>query len=218
MKTLKRYLPIFILATSLLTILQLNQIPQVFYWSTGQAKIDFAKESGNYELDAKKALFEGESVDVPALALEVKSPVLGETSAQKRIDIDLTHQKLYAYEGENRIFDFFVSTGKPWWATPTGEFKIWIKLRYVRMEGGSKPLGTYYNLPNVPYTMFIYNDNIPKWKGYGIHGAYWHNNFGKPMSHGCINMRIEEAGKLYNWVSSSFEEVKINIYGETPRS
>ena len=60
------------------------------------------------------------------------------------------------------------------------------------MKGGSKALGTFYDLANVPYVMYYY-------QGYGIHGAYWHNNFGHPMSHGCINMRPEEAGIVYSW-------------------
>ena len=67
------------------------------------------------------------------------------------------------------------------------------------MTGGNKLLGTYYDLPNVPYTMFFSNDEIPKSRGFGIHGAYWHNNFGQPMSHGCINMKEEDVEKIYNW-------------------
>jgi len=96
-------------------------------------------------------------------------------------------------EGDTTVGSFLISSGK-WSPTPTGEWPIWIKLRYTRMKGGSKALGTYYNLPNVPYTMY-YN------QGYGIHGAYWHNNFGQPMSHGCINMKPEEAGIVFNWAS-----------------
>ncbi|MGE5251028.1 MAG: L,D-transpeptidase, partial [Bacteroidota bacterium] len=49
-------------------------------------------------------------------------------------------------------------------------------------------------LPNVPYTMYFY-------KGYGLHGTYWHNNFGTPMSHGCVNLRIEDSKWLYNFAS-----------------
>ena len=62
------------------------------------------------------------------------------------------------------------------------------------MAGGSKALGTYYYLPNVPCTMYFY-------KGYGLHGTYWHNNFGHPMSHGCVNMKTEEACTLFDWAS-----------------
>lgn len=155
-------------------------------------------------------------------------PVLGETSEEKTIYIDLSAQRLYAYQGERLVYDFLVSTGK-WSATPTGIFSIWTKLRYTRMVGGDKSIGTYYNLPNVPYTMFFYNNSIAKARGYGIHGAYWHNNFGRPMSHGCINMKIEEAEQLFYWadppvngpityVSPEKKGTKIVIYGSTPNS
>jgi len=55
-------------------------------------------------------------------------------------------------------------------------------------------LGTYYYLPNVPCTQYFY-------KGYGLHGAYWHDNFGHPMSHGCVNMRISDSCQLFEWTS-----------------
>jgi hypothetical protein len=96
------------------------------------------------------------------------------------------------------------------------------------MEGGSQELGTYYYLPNVPFTMFFANDEIPKWRGYGIHGTYWHNNFGHPMSHGCINMKTEEVEQLFYWAlpdlrgktsiyaSEDNPGTPIVIYGEAP--
>jgi lipoprotein-anchoring transpeptidase ErfK/SrfK len=79
------------------------------------------------------------------------------------------------------------------------------------MSGGSKELGTYYYLPNVPYIMFFYNDQYAKKLGFSIHGAYWHNNFGKPMSHGCINMKPAEAAVIYNWAEVN---LPITIYGK----
>ena len=129
-------------------------------------------------------------------------------------------------EGDRIIYEFLVSTGK-WGRTPTGDFTTWIKLRSTRMQGGSKALGTYYNLPNVPYTMYFYGSGIPKSRGYGIHGAYWHNNFGHPMSHGCINMKVEEARLLYEWanppatgyttyVDADHPGTPITIYGTAP--
>jgi lipoprotein-anchoring transpeptidase ErfK/SrfK len=54
--------------------------------------------------------------------------------------------------------------------------------------------GPGYYLPDVPYTMYFY-------RGYGIHGTYWHSNFGTPMSHGCVNMQTDEAGWMFNWAS-----------------
>lgn len=107
---------------------------------------------------------------------------------QRWIDLDLSKQRVYAYEGNKIVRKFVVSTGT--WRTPTvtGTYRIYVKYRYAHMSGPG------YYLPNVPYTMYFY-------KGYGIHGTYWHNNFGTPMSHGCVNMRTDEAGWLFNWAS-----------------
>ena len=112
---------------------------------------------------------------------------------QKWIEVDLSDQKLFAWENGNKAFEFVISSGKPWTPTLKGEFRIWIKLRSANMKGGSKERGDYYFLPNVPYVM--YYD-----RGYGIHGTYWHNNFGQVMSHGCVNLRTEDAGQLFAWV------------------
>jgi lipoprotein-anchoring transpeptidase ErfK/SrfK len=104
------------------------------------------------------------------------------------IDVDLTNQAVYAYEGDVMVNSFIVSTGT--WLTPTvtGQYSIYVKYRYANMHGPG------YFLPNVPYVMYFY-------KGYGLHGTYWHNNFGHPMSHGCINLRTDDAGWLFNWAS-----------------
>ena len=148
-------------------------------------------QSGEFE-NQNKAVFLNRNVE---FSDAVASNILGQetTGQEKWIEVDLSEQRLYMKEGTNSVGSFLVSTGK-WSPTPTGEWRIWTKLRYTRMKGGSKALGTFYDLPNVPYTMYYY-------KGYGIHGAYWHNNFGKPMSHGCVNMRPEEAGVVFNWAS-----------------
>ncbi len=96
------------------------------------------------------------------------------------------------------------------------------------MEGGKKELGTYYYLPNVPFVMYFYNGQIPKWRGFGLHGTYWHNNFGHPMSHGCINMKTEDAELLFHWAKPDLNGKRsiwaskenpgtpIIIYGEAP--
>lgn len=104
------------------------------------------------------------------------------------IDVDLTNQRVYAYEGDVIVNSFIVSTGT--WATPTvtGQYKIYVKYRSAKMSGPG------YYLPNVPYIMYFY-------KGYGLHGTYWHNNFGTPMSHGCVNLRTDDAAWLFNWAS-----------------
>jgi lipoprotein-anchoring transpeptidase ErfK/SrfK len=102
------------------------------------------------------------------------------------IDVDLSQQRLYAYEGDTIVNSFLVSTGT--WQTPTvtGKYKVWIKLRYSDMTGPG------YYLPDVPYVMYFYGD-------YGLHGTYWHNNFGTPMSHGCVNLSIPDAAWIYDF-------------------
>lgn len=102
------------------------------------------------------------------------------------IDVDLTNQVLRAYTGNKLIRTFVVSTGT--WATPTvtGVYKVYVRYRYADMSGPG------YYLANVPYVMYFY-------QGYGIHGTYWHNNFGTPMSHGCVNMTIDDAGWIYDF-------------------
>jgi lipoprotein-anchoring transpeptidase ErfK/SrfK len=104
------------------------------------------------------------------------------------IDVDLSSQTVYAMLGDRVQQNFRVSTGK--WSTPTvtGVFRVYVKYRYASMSGVG------YYLPNVPYVMYFY-------KGYGLHGTYWHNNFGTPTSHGCVNMRTDDAGWLFGWAS-----------------
>ena len=150
--------------------------------------------------------------------------VLGETS-NKHIEVDLTNQRLYAYENGQQVFNFPISSGLYDW-TPRGTFYTWIKLKYTKMSGGNQALGTYYYLPNVPYVMYFGNNEIPNWRGFGIHGAYWHNDFGRPKSHGCINLRPEDAEQLFYWsppptgdlnsihITESNPGIRIVIYGK----
>jgi lipoprotein-anchoring transpeptidase ErfK/SrfK len=171
--------------------------------------------AGEYQLEETEAVFNNKTVEVPQVLLAEK--VLGETTEikettedEKVIKIDLTGQRLFMYEGDEVIDYFIISSGK-WGRTPTGEFRIWSKFKYTKMSGGSRALRTYYYLPNVPYTMFFYNDEIPMHRGYGIHGTYWHDNFGVPMSHGCINMKTEDAKTVFEWAKPEVEEDKNSI-------
>ena len=104
------------------------------------------------------------------------------------MDVDLSSQTVYTFQGDQIVNSFVVSTGLWPNVTVTGVYRIYVKYRYADMSGDE------YYLPNVPYVMYFY-------KGYGLHGTYWHNNFGYPMSHGCINLRIEDAGWLFNWAA-----------------
>ena len=102
------------------------------------------------------------------------------------IDVDLTYQMAYAYEDNQIINSFVVSTGTWQHPTVTGQYYIYVKYEYADMAGPG------YYLPDVPYVMYFY-------RGYGLHGTYWHNNFGTPMSHGCVNFSIPDAEWLFYW-------------------
>jgi lipoprotein-anchoring transpeptidase ErfK/SrfK len=109
-------------------------------------------------------------------------------SEQRWIQIDLANQRLIAWEGTKPVYAVIVSTGKR--ATPTvlGTFAIQTKHRVTRMTGPG------YDVPDVPHTMYFH-------RGYAIHGAYWHNRFGTPVSHGCINVAPDHASWLFNWAT-----------------
>jgi lipoprotein-anchoring transpeptidase ErfK/SrfK len=113
----------------------------------------------------------------------------GAVNTEERwVDVDLSSQTAYAMQGDQVVKSFIVSTGL--WNTPTitGVFRVYVKYRSADMSGPG------YYLPSVPYVMYFYKD-------YGLHGTYWHNNFGHPMSHGCVNFRTDDAAWLYKFVS-----------------
>ncbi len=222
---------IVLLSVSLLFIggILFAQSQSWYFMRTGQHKVNFSELSGDYDLNDVGAIFEGNSIALDSDDAFTEDPriVLGEaTGADKRIEIDLTNQRLYAYQGDEKVYDFVISTGRTVTPTPTGEFRPWIKLRSTKMEGGQG--AGYYYLPNVPYVMYFENEQVPGWQGYGIHGTYWHDNFGNPMSHGCVNLKTEDAKNLFYWTEPGLEGhrnvkvtnhnpgTKIIIYGETP--
>lgn len=182
---------------------------------------------GKFDPNAKKAVWNNKEVPPPTVDLTNRlfqdpTKVLGDSTGEKWIEINLTTQHLYAHDGGNIVFDFPVSTGLPWTPTVTGQFYIWAKVRAQRMTGGDVANGSYYDLPNVQFVQYFY-------KGYGLHGTYWHNDFGKPRSHGCVNISNPNAEKLFWWTNPPLSEDKysdtgikpetstrIVVYGKTP--
>lgn len=104
----------------------------------------------------------------------------------KFIVVALSLQKVYVFEDGQLIDDFLVSTGKSSTPTVQGFFYVYLKFDKTRMTGPD------YDTPDVPWTMYFY-------QGYALHGAYWHNNFGTPVSHGCVNFPVSDAEWLYHW-------------------
>jgi len=136
----------------------------------------------NYIYVGQRLRIPGKSGDDPAPPTPPTPPVTG----TKKIDVDLSDQLLRAYVGNTEVYRCIVSTGRSPYITVTGQFRIYAKYRYTPMSGPG------YYLPNVPHTMYFY-------RGYAIHGAYWHNSFGTPTSHGCVNLTLTDAEWMYNW-------------------
>ena len=178
--------------------------------SRATSSCSFSDLSGEIDYSELTAVFEGEEILLPWFAYENSVvDVLGVASEERWIEVDLSDQKLYAWEGDRLFMESPISSGLPWWPTPTGEFRIWIKLRATKMEGGSGKY--YYYLPNVPYVMYFENDSVPGWRGFGLHGTYWHNDFGTPRSHGCVNLPTEKAKEIYYWVAPILPDGKSSI-------
>ena len=108
----------------------------------------------------------------------------------KWIDIDIGSQTITAYQGSTPLKTVLVSTGVSWYPTPVGRYKIYMKIPSQTMSGGYG--ASAYYLPGVPWVMYFTG-------AYAIHGTYWHHNFGKPMSHGCVNLTIADAKWFYDW-------------------
>lgn len=108
------------------------------------------------------------------------------------VEVDLSSQYLWAWEGNKLVNQTYVSTGKAGFETPTGTYYILYKYLTDDMAGTAG--GETWYVPAVPWTMYFTN-----W-GHALHGAYWHNNFGTPRSHGCINLPLWFAEWLYYWL------------------
>lgn len=195
---------LIILIATFITLLQIQPVKRQIAYKLGISgdpttsccKVENLSPDGGFDGNATKAIFESREVDYPKTSLSNAENyrILGTTNSageEKWIEVSLDEQKLRAWEGARLVMEFPISSGL-WYPTPKGTFNIWYKTRYTRMTGGSKDLGTFYDLPNVPSDLFFY-------QGYGLHGAYWHNNFGHPMSHGCVNEPLDSAAAIFEW-------------------
>ena len=112
----------------------------------------------------------------------------------KRIVVDISKEMLYAYDGDTLFMQDPVSTGLEFTATPLGTFTVFKKTPSRYMQGPLPGVSDQvYDLPGVPWDLYFTKD------GAVVHGAYWHDHFGEPWSHGCVNLAPQEAKKLYDW-------------------
>jgi lipoprotein-anchoring transpeptidase ErfK/SrfK len=147
---------------------------------------------------------------------------------EKLIEVNLTTQMVTAYEYGKPVFKTNVSTGIPGGGlggpnglsttTPDGKFNIVEKMpskhmgySYFNLGQGGNLLAdeSGYVLPGIPWTSFIAPPGKPT-AGHAFHGTYWHENFGTPMSHGCINMRNHEANWIFRWAKPPHDTVSVS--------
>lgn len=105
---------------------------------------------------------------------------------QRLLEVDLTGQWMTAWDGHQVFMHTLISSGMPDTPTVLGHYAIYSKVEKQDMNGFNGPL------PDVPWVMYFF-------EGFSFHGAYWHNNFGVPMSHGCVHLPPDLAKKLYDW-------------------
>ena len=117
----------------------------------------------------------------------------GVARGEKWIEVNLYEQTLAAYEGDRMVYATLVSSGLPYWKTDTGLFRVWSKVKQAKMSG-REGFDDYYFLEDVPWTTYFNG-------AFALHAAYWHDRFGFPHSHGCVNLAPKDAQWIFNWAT-----------------
>lgn len=131
----------------------------------------------------------------PVVELMVEETPNQVTNIVRRIEVDLGDQKTYLIENDTVVKTYTISSGKPGTETHVGDFKV---NAFVYKQDMGCTATSSYCTTDVPWVVYFNGDEA-------FHGTYWHNNFGTPMSHGCVNMRIEDAQELYKWAYQGME-------------
>jgi hypothetical protein len=112
-------------------------------------------------------------------------------SGERWVGVSLKEQTAVAYEGDRPVYAALMASGLPGTPTVQGIFRTWLRLASGKMAGGSPGRGYYY-LEEVTWTCYFYS-------GYSLHTAYWHDAFGRPRSHGCVNLSPYDAWWIFQW-------------------
>ena len=134
----------------------------------------------------------------PVYKLPVDEVPVSTTTLARNVVVDLSDQAAYFYENGVVVNSTRMSSGLPGHDTHTGSFRITAKLRMQNMGNPDLTKAPYYYTTNVPWVMYFNGDQA-------LHGAYWHNNFGNRMSHGCVNLPVGVAEFLYQWAPMGTE-------------
>ena len=127
---------------------------------------------------------------------EVPAPPSDLVARERWVDVDRTRQLLVAFEGTQPVFAGLVSTGRPGSPTLAGEYRVWAKLATTDMSNvddeALETATSLYTVSRVPWVLYFHNDQA-------LHGAFWHDGFGRVHSHGCINLAPRDAAWLFGW-------------------
>ncbi|MBN2503541.1 MAG: L,D-transpeptidase [Anaerolineales bacterium] len=188
--------------------------------------IDAIERNSNDELIYRVTEPYGSYGDVFWAAAEAFTPLTPEDIApihpdveDKRVVVDVTHQTLACYEGNTEVYFCQISSGAKFdaygdpveeWATPPGSHPTWRKLVSIHMAGGTT--GGGWDLPGIPWTALFVGTGV------AIHSTHWHNNWGVPMSHGCVNARPEDAKWVWRWMNPivSYDPGDISVTMASP--
>jgi hypothetical protein len=180
------------------------------------------RPTGEVEKEGRNFVLFNDGLAVPREDLRIAEGIARPSSygaSDKWLHIDLTEQVMIAYEGDQAVFATLISSGREGFHTPTGNYRVdrMYNSKTMRGTGGD---GRPYQVQEVPWALY-YDGN------YAAHGAYWHNNFGQPASHGCVNIPPLDARWIFHWsddlqVPEGWHAIKhrtgtrIHITGQTP--
>lgn len=145
---------------------------------------------------------EADAVNVIEPLIEIPEGV----DSRRWVAVDVANQVVMAYEGEKLVFATLTSTGEPWSPTEPGVFHVYANFDPRLMTRGNPNDSWFYYMEDVPYTFYFNGDRA-------LHGAFWHDNFGRVQSHGCVNMSLTAAHWVYRW---GMEYMNTRADGEPP--
>lgn len=170
------------------------------HWITGVEQASDGTIWYNLTDEWLKVQYQVSARDVCILPPEALTPIATEVPTEdKRLVVSTKEQTLTAYEGSSPVMQTSISTGRRYMETPRGEF-------YINRKTPSKHMGNgaltndlrAYELPGVPWVSFFHTNGI------ALHGTYWHDNFGTPMSQGCVNLRLSDARWIFRWCTPPY--------------
>jgi hypothetical protein len=163
------------------------------HWVTGWQTDTAGKVWYHVPDDLYDAVYLVAAEDMRRVPPEELTPIHPEVG-DKHLEVDLQGQRLTAWEGSQSVFSTRIATGYFEGSTPQGSFRVERKQPYRHMALRSLE-SRGYDLPGVPWVCFIH------WNGVSFHGTYWHNAYGFPQSHGCINLTPAAAKWVYRWTT-----------------